>query len=148
MILNNLHELITNSPPLSSREFILGWEAHYLVPKTMAADKMANTEVELMIDDLIDRVQSMEHVGELSKLHTIEGEIIELQQKIHNAKERLSTAETLVHNTTRILRTISSVSRGFDGETRKTEDAWTSYWGIVQRQPHENANLEMQSADR
>lgn len=108
---------------------------------------MANTEVESMIDDLINRVESMEHVGELSKLHTIEGEIIELQQKIRNAKERLSTVETLAHNTTKILHTISSVAKVFDGETRKAEDGWTSYWGIAQQRPHDNANLEMQSAD-
>ncbi|RYP02625.1 hypothetical protein DL764_005707 [Monosporascus ibericus] len=96
-----------------------------------------------MIDDLIHRLENMGNAKDLSKLHNLEEESSYLQQKIRVTKERLSSVNSLFKETTKILHILSSISKAFDGKTRKAENTWTSYWGIVQQ--YDDANFEMES---
>jgi hypothetical protein len=96
-----------------------------------------------MINELLSRVENMEHTENLSKLHRLEKASFHLQQDIQIAKEQLSTMESLVQNAAIILYVISSVSDDFDRKAKKTENDWVSFWGIAQ--VDDEGNFEMES---
>ncbi|RYP14047.1 hypothetical protein DL767_010444 [Monosporascus sp. MG133] len=101
------------------------------------------TNMDSMIDDLIHRLENMGNAEDLSKLHSLEAESSYLQQERRVTKERLSSVKSLFKEITKILHILSSVSKVFDGKTKKAENTWTSYWGIVQQ--YDDANFEMES---
>jgi hypothetical protein len=105
---------------------------------------MANTNVDFMIDDLLHRVKSMGYAEDLSKLYALEEELVNLENYIHDAKERLSIVVSLFKEAGKTQHILSSVAKAFDGETKKAENAWTSYWGAVQQQC-DGDNFEMKS---
>lgn len=104
---------------------------------------MTKEDVNLLIDDLILRLEEMEYAQEKEKLHKLEKQSATLHRDIKVASKRLSITVSLLKETTKLLHILSSVARAYDGNKGRAENTWASYWGISRQ--YDTAIFEMES---
>ncbi|KAI0536662.1 hypothetical protein GGR58DRAFT_474462 [Xylaria digitata] len=96
-----------------------------------------------LIHDILHRLEDMRRTEDILELHKLEQESQALRQDIQATKKTISTTITLLNETKKALRIMSSILECFDGKKAKAESTWVSYWGIAQQ--CNAVSLEMES---
>jgi|SRR5687767_14289208 hypothetical protein len=98
-----------------------------------------------LIDELLVRLEDMQHAENVAKLHQLEEESLGLERDLHLACEQRLSANALLKETTKLLQITFGIARAYDKKKAYAERGWRIYWGIEQQRV--NAVFEMECID-